>query len=123
MIRGTTTSRNTILLYREEIAAWLRCQKVIRNDFLKQAAITLNIGDEERSGRVALTSMHPTKDVVLAKVTGQVQGGEHDGFIVVDFAPPQDERFRITTKETDLDAICVNTEILHPPVSKPPQYN
>lgn len=70
MIRGTTTSRNTILLYREEIAACLRCQKVIRNDFLEQAAITLNIGDEERSGRVALTSMHPTKDVVVAKVTG-----------------------------------------------------
>ena len=120
MIRGTTSTQSTVLHYRETIAVWLRCQDAKRSDFLQEAIITLALGQETRTGRVQLRSLHPTRDIVLCHAAGEVLGGDHHQHMVIDFAPMQDERFRITASEEDLDAICEKTEVLTEPTSTPP---
>ena len=120
MIRGTTNVGSTLLHYRERIAVWLRCKEVQRSNFLEEAVITINLGDDERSGRVQLQSMHPTRDIVLCYAVGEMLGGEHHRNMILDFAPMQDERFRISASEEALDAICEKTEILQQPASTPP---
>ena len=121
MIRGKTATTSAILHYWEDIAAWLRCENVVRNDFFQEAVITLKIGEKEESGRVHLSSMDPERDLVLCSVTGEILGGEQHGHLVLDFAQLQDERFRLVAREEDLDEICAKTEILQQPSSTPPQ--
>ena len=115
MIRRTTVHPSTILHYQEGIAAWLRCKKMIRGSF-QEAVITLQIGDQEQTGWVPISCVHPALDLALARVTG-----EQDGHLVIDFAPAQDEPFRVMASEEHLDAICAKTEILRKPVSEPPE--
>ena len=121
MIRGTTAIDSTMLTYKERIEAWLRCEKVVRNDFFEEAAILIRTGDVEHQGRVQLRSIHPTEDMVHCAVVGEVLGGERHGWMIVSFDPMQDERFRFAASEDNLDAICVKTEILKRPVSTPPE--
>ena len=121
MIRGKTATTSTVLNYWEDIAAWLRCENIVRNEFFQDAVITLKIGEKEESGRVQLDSIHPERDLVLCAVTGEILGGEQHGYLVLDFAQIQDERFRLVAQEEDLDEICVKTEILRQPQSAPPE--
>ena len=120
MIRGTTSSTSTILYYQEKIIAWIRCEEALRSRSFGEAVIRLKLGDEECTGRVPLRSLHPDEDVVQSVIVGEILGGENHGLMVLDFAPTQDERFRIIAREEDLDAICEKNEILEPPVSLPP---
>ena len=121
MIRGTTTQTPAVLQYSENITAWLRCEEAARDEFFEETAITLRTGDERRRDRVQLRSMHPTENIVLCAVTGEVMGGEHHGQMALDFAPTGDERFRVIAREADLDAICEKTEMLATPASAPPR--
>ena len=119
MIRGTTTTSSTMLHYRERIAVWLRCESVAREKFSGSAIIRLKLGDEERAGRVGLDSVHG--DMVLCYADGEILGGPRHGWMVLEFLQPlQDERFRISAPEEQLEAICVKTEVLVRPVSTPP---
>ena len=120
MIRGTTSDASTILYYQERIVAWIRCEEVLRSTFFEEAVIRLRLGEEERTGRVSLRSLHPDEDMVQSVVVGEILGGEHHGRMILDFDSTPDGRFRIIAREEDLDAICEKNEILVPPVSLPP---
>ena len=116
MIRGKTATESTILTYTERIEAWLRCEKVVRSDFFEEAAILIRTGETEHQGRVQLRSMHPTENMVHCKVAGEVLGGEHHGWMILKFAPMQDQMFQIVAPEEELDPICVKTEMIQNPV-------
>ena len=118
MIRGTTSTNSTMLQYPERIAVWLRCEKVIQEKSFHSALITLKLGEEERTGRVGNGSVHG--DMALCYAVGEIPGGEHHGWMALDFQPLQDERFRISAPEEQLDAICEKTEVLRDPVSTRP---
>ncbi len=120
MIRGTTAQPTTQLYYRERIEAWLWCEKAIRSDVLGEAAIALRLGHEEQQGRVQLHSMHPTEPMVHCVIVGEMLGGPQHGWLVVDFSPMQDERFRVVAPEKYLDAICAKTEIRQAPICTAP---
>ena len=121
MIRGNTNTDSTMLNYKEKIAAWLRCEEIQELDFFHEAVITLRLGEETKTGRVQLSSVNLEKKMVLCAVVGEILGGENHRKMMVDFAPMQDERFRIVADEADLDRICAKTEILKAPVSTPPE--
>ena len=115
MIRGTTATDSTVLYYKENIVAHLRCESVVREDFFHEAAITLRFGDETKTGRVNLKSVHPQEDIVSCVVVGEILGGDHHGEMLLHFQLTQDGRFAVTAPEEDLDPICTKTEILVPP--------
>ena len=120
IIRGTTNTTWTMLYYKETIIAWLRCKKDGRADQIGLASATLDIGGEEKSGLVNPRGLHPEKDMVQCQVIGEVLGGDHNGWVMVHFAPLQDEQFRLSAPKEHLDAICEKCEVLEKPVSTPP---